>query len=71
MKIWAVFVAGVLFLAITGCSRPTNAASAAPPLEVKVVGVARSDVPIYTEFIGTLDGYVNADIKAQVSGYLI
>ena len=31
----------------------------------------QKDVPIYSEWIGTLDGFVNADIKAQVSGYLL
>jgi membrane fusion protein (multidrug efflux system) len=33
--------------------------------------VQQRNVPIYEEWIGTLDGLVNADIKAQVSGYLI
>ncbi len=42
-----------------------------PPPEVEVVSVVQKDVPIYSEWIGTLDGLVNADIKAQVSGYLL
>ena len=33
--------------------------------------VEQRDVPIYNEWIGTLDGLVNADIKAEVSGYLL
>jgi RND family efflux transporter MFP subunit len=66
----AVFLGGVLILAGAGCSRPTPAATAPQALEVRVATVAESDVPIFTEWIGTLDGYVNADIKAQVSGYL-
>ena len=41
-----------------------------PPV-VEVVQVEQKDVPIYSEWIGTLDGLVNADIKAQVSGYLL
>ena len=41
------------------------------PLEVEVAQVEQKDVPIYKEWIGTLDGLVNAEIKAQVSGYLI
>jgi len=36
-----------------------------------VATVEQKDVPIYSEWIGTLDGFVNADIKAQVSGYLL
>jgi membrane fusion protein (multidrug efflux system) len=33
--------------------------------------VAQKDVPIYGEWVATLDGYVNAQIQPQVSGYLI
>ena len=39
--------------------------------EVEVVQVEQKDVPIYGEWIGTLDGMVNAEIKAQVTGYLL
>jgi membrane fusion protein (multidrug efflux system) len=42
-----------------------------PPLQVQVVTVTPRDVPIYQQWIGTLDGYPNAQIRAQVSGYLI
>src|ERR1700733_3217741 len=52
------------------CTRPASSAAAPAPLDVQVVSVEQKDVPIYTEWIGTLDGLVNADIKAQVSGYL-
>lgn len=41
------------------------------PPEVEVVQVEQRDVPIYREWIGTLDGMVNAQIKAQVTGYLL
>jgi RND family efflux transporter MFP subunit len=41
------------------------------PLEVDVVQVQEQDVPIYSEWIGTTDGMVNADIRSQVSGYLL
>jgi membrane fusion protein (multidrug efflux system) len=40
-------------------------------LEVAVVQVQQQDVPIYSEWIGTTDGMVNADIRAQVPGYLL
>jgi len=39
--------------------------------EVQVVTVVPADVPIFEEWIGTLDGFVNAQIHAQVSGYLL
>ncbi len=54
-----------------GCSSSTQVAKAPDPTTVEVVEVAQKDVPIYTEWIGTTDGVVNADIKAQVSGYLL
>lgn len=41
------------------------------PPEVEVVQVDQKDEPIYGEWIGVLDGYVNADVRAQVTGYLM
>jgi membrane fusion protein (multidrug efflux system) len=46
-------------------------AAAAPPPNVQIVQVIQRDVPVYNEWIATLDGYVNAIIQPQVSGYLI
>ena len=54
----------------TGCGKKEAPAAAAPP-EVEVTSVVQQDVPIYTEFISTLDGYVNAQIQPQVTGYLM
>ena len=69
---WATVGAIVTTLLISaGCSKGTQAAGPMPPPEVEVVSVVQKDVPIYSEWIGTLDGLVNADIKAQVSGYLM
>jgi RND family efflux transporter MFP subunit len=59
----------VLFIAF-GRSK-TKQTPQAVPLEVEVAQVEQKDVPIYSEWIGTLDGMVNAEIKAQVSGYLL
>jgi len=56
-----------LFLA--GCKKEQKAAP--PPPDVEVVKVTQKDVPIYQEWVGVLDGYVNAVIRAQVTGYLI
>ena len=55
---------------VAGCSPPRPQPQTPPPV-VKVVAVEQQDVPIYGEWIGTLDGMVNAEIKAQVSGYLL
>jgi membrane fusion protein (multidrug efflux system) len=58
---------------IVGMTRPSGASAevAPPPPEVEVASVRQNDVPIEREWIGTLDGMVNAAIKAQVSGYLL
>ncbi|HEX8984604.1 MAG TPA: efflux RND transporter periplasmic adaptor subunit [Bryobacteraceae bacterium] len=65
--------AALLMLATSGC-RPQAAPAAAgrPPVqEVTVTAVAQQDVPVSGEWVATLDGYVNAQIQPQVSGYLI
>jgi RND family efflux transporter MFP subunit len=66
-----LLTAGAL-VPLGGCSSASSGATAAaPPQEVEIVEVQQKDVPIYNEWIGTLDGLVNADIKAQVTGYLL
>lgn len=52
-----------------GCGEKEKAA-AAPP-DVEIVSVQQKDVPIVREFVATLTGLVNAQIRAQVSGYLV
>jgi membrane fusion protein, multidrug efflux system len=61
----------VVMLIAFGRSTEKAAPAAANPPEVVVVPVEQKDVPIYSEWIGTLDGLVNAEIRAQVSGYLL
>ena len=69
---WMAICLVVTGMAVSvACSNSTQAARATEPPVVEVVQVEQRDVPIYTEWIGTLDGIVNADIKAQVSGYLL
>jgi RND family efflux transporter MFP subunit len=69
-------VGGVLCLIMvalivgTGCSS-RQALGAAGATDVEVTVVEQKDVPIYGEWIGTLDGLVNADVRAQVTGYLL
>jgi RND family efflux transporter MFP subunit len=69
---------GVLFLLllglIIGAVHPYKNALGSQPAalpDVEVLKVQQEDVPIYGEFIGTLDGLVNADVRAQVTGYLL
>ncbi len=65
-----LYFAGVILLltTVTGCSKEQKEA---PPPAVEVTTVIQKDVPVYQEWIGTLDGIVNATIRAQVQGYLI
>jgi membrane fusion protein, multidrug efflux system len=66
------FLVGVSVLAFgAGCEEKKPTPAAAQPPEVEVVQVSQQDVPIYSEWIGTTDGLVNAKIRAQVSGYLL
>jgi len=65
---------GVIVIALlvaVGGSRGKDSAPSSPPLPgVEVAEVEQQDVPIHSEWIGTLDGMVNAEIRAQVAGYL-
>jgi membrane fusion protein (multidrug efflux system) len=65
---WAVLVLS-LAAGFSGCKKKEEAAPAAPP-EVEVVAIEQNNVPIYKEWVGTLQGDVNASIRAQVSGYI-
>jgi len=59
---------------IIGAAHPYKHAAGserAPLPDVQVVEVQQEDVPVYGEWIGTLDGLVNADVRAQVTGYLL
>jgi len=61
-----ILLAGLLLF---GCGKEEKVQPQAPIVEV--VEVAQKDVPVYAEWVGTLDGTVNATIRAQVQGYLI
>lgn len=59
---------GLAVCLISGCGKE-KAATQAPVVEV--ADVVQKDVPIFAEWVGTLDGMVNATIRAQVQGYLV
>jgi membrane fusion protein (multidrug efflux system) len=71
MAISATAVLTIALLATSAHTTKTSASSPQPLPEVKVATVEQRDVPMYREWIGTLDGLVNAAIKAQVTGYLL
>jgi membrane fusion protein, multidrug efflux system len=63
---------GILALglsSLSGCA-PAKKPPPPPPANVLVSPVTRQDVSIFIEVVGTLDGYVNAEIRARVKGYL-
>jgi membrane fusion protein, multidrug efflux system len=70
----AFFAFVLLATTLTGC-QTGRAATASPaamgPMPVSVVRVAEADVPLTGSWVGTLDGFVNAQIQPQVSGYLV
>jgi len=65
-----ILPAAAALLCFTGCKGKPHAALPPPPI-VEVTAVTQADVPIYHEWIGSLDGLVNAQIRAQVAGYLV
>ena len=60
----------IIAVFVGGCEKPKETAAANPPA-VEVTEVLQQDVPVQQEWVGTLDGMVNAQINAQVAGYLI
>ena len=63
--------AAALPVLLTHCAQTESARPAPAPVEVEVTQVGSRDVPLVKEWIGTLDGRVNAEIRGQVSGYLM
>ena len=66
----ACLVAIVALLALTGCGGG-YAQIKLPDPEVLVAAPVQQDVAVHSEWVATLDGYVNAEIRPQVSGYII
>jgi len=58
----------MLILLADGCKKKL---APPPPPDVQVIILAATNVPVFEEWIGTLDGFVNAQIHAQVTGYLL
>jgi RND family efflux transporter MFP subunit len=72
--LWGGAVLAIVVIGlIIGAIRPNKNAKAAPAgvPDVAVLRVEQQDVPIIHEWIGTLDGLTNADVRAQVTGYLL
>jgi membrane fusion protein (multidrug efflux system) len=69
VQLFAVTALFLSALLASGCKK--EQAPPPPPPTVEVIDVIQKDVPLYKEWVGSLDGNVNAVIRPQVSGYLI
>ena len=74
--VWLVASIGTLTIGaglVSGCGNHVAAAHSgtAPAMKVSVVKAEQSDIPVTGEWVGTLDGYVNAQIQPQANGYLV
>ena len=72
-RIVIILVLSLALTVLSSCAK-TSEASAPPaggPIPVSVARAQQADVSLLGEWVGTLDGYVNAQIQPQVSGYLI
>ncbi|NSW86218.1 MAG: efflux RND transporter periplasmic adaptor subunit [Syntrophobacteraceae bacterium] len=68
---FVVLPAAALFILIVGLKETVPAQTQTAPVpEVEVMPVVQKDVPVYSEWVGTTEGLVNANIRAQVTGYL-
>src|SRR5262249_31031385 len=70
-ELLGVWLIGVVAIITAGCGDASRA-TATPPLPVvKVEPVVERDVPISVEYVGTLVGSINAQIRARVAGHLV
>jgi RND family efflux transporter MFP subunit len=60
----------VVSISLLGCNEKTAQTESTPAPEVSVTLVLKADVPVVSEWVGTLDGSENAEIRARVTGYL-
>src|SRR5712692_926715 len=71
MVVTQLVVVGFAAAAIAGCGERAGAAAPATPPLVRVAAVVEEDVPISSEWVATLVGYINAQIRARVAGHLV
>src|ERR1700733_6855649 len=60
-----------ILLLLTACAKNQGAPQVVAPMPVTVATVEQRDVTLDGDWVATLDGYVNAQIQPQVSGYMI
>ncbi len=70
MKLTARWSALLCLLVLASCQKPPQSTTATAPPEVLVTEVVQKDVPIVREWVGTLNGIQNAQVRARATGYL-
>jgi membrane fusion protein (multidrug efflux system) len=70
-RLLAATLIGAVALTAAGCGDASRASGPAPAPVVKVEPVVQRDVPVTVEYVGTLVGYINAQIRARVGGHLM
>src|SRR5882724_1052723 len=70
LRVLAPVALAVFLFPVSSCTNTQANPAPAPPI-VEVADVVQKDVPIYSEWVAILDGYVNAQIQPRVSGYVI
>src|SRR5712664_2721572 len=68
MRVGRMVTAAGALLCLVGCMDKSHITL--PPPMVEVAAVTQADVPVFHEWVGSLDGLVNAQTRAQVTGYL-
>ena len=69
MKEAVYWAALPVVIAFTSCQKPASTVSTGPP-EVLVTEVVQKEVPLIRQWVGTLNGSENADVRARTTGYL-
>ncbi len=65
------FVFGSIVIVLAACGNKSEQHAAPPPPDVGVSTVQQETVPIYGNWVASLEGFVTANIQPQVSGYLV
>src|SRR5450759_221444 len=68
-RLFSALFAGAVVVSLTSCRNPEAVSAPPPPVDVEVAQVAARDVPTVKEWIGTLDGRVNAETRGQAVSY--
>ena len=71
LPLFRIALPSIILLASAACSKKSAANTAQSPPSVGVSTAQQKNVPVYGNWVGSLVGYVNANIQPQVSGYLI